>query len=332
MSELESQLESQVESQIESEEAAQSAEVVDPEKLFIPQSVTCKNASFTASYTYHHPLPACLQENPLAPCILGVDEAGRGPVLGPMVYGVAFCTEEYADKISGHGFMDSKVLSAEVRSELLSQMCDSTHELYREISWSTRIMTPRDISTCMLRSKPSQIINLNAQAHDATINLIREVMERGVNVTQIFVDTVGPPETYQKKLQHLFPQATVTVSKKADSIYPIVSVASVAAKVTRDAALSTVPEGGEHIWGSGYPSDPRTVAWLKSSFDQVFGWNDVVRFSWGTAKTMMDKNCVDVEWPEPEETGNMNIMGMFGKKDEGFTTAWYGKAVTPMEF
>jgi ribonuclease H2 subunit A len=121
----------------------------------------------------------------------------------------------------------------------------------------------------------------NAQSHDATIGLIRDVLDRGVKVTrvsyivvrddficsfilclQVFVDTVGPSATYQSKLQAIFPTLQFTVTSKADSIYPIVSAASIAAKVTRDSILAnwTFAEdfGGENgfstVFGSGYPS------------------------------------------------------------------------------
>lgn len=83
--------------------------------------------------------------------------------------------------------------------------------------------------------------------------------------TQVYVDTVGPPETYQTKLESRFPQLKITVAKKADSLYPIVSAASICAKVTRDTHLKqwrfienevsdrkiVLPENG---FGSGYPS------------------------------------------------------------------------------
>ena len=88
-----------------------------------------------------------------------------------------------------------------------------------------------------------------------------------LTATARYVDTVGPPATYQAKLQRFFPTARITVAKKADSLYPCVSAASVCAKVTRDAALEVLYEARGDVvsadgekeegmaWGSGYPSD-----------------------------------------------------------------------------
>ena len=59
-----------------------------------------------------------------------------------------------------------------------------------------------------------------------------------------------------------------TVKPKADAIYPIVSAASIAAKVSRDRTIEKLGEGA----GSGYPSDPKTKAWLAASMDPVFGY------------------------------------------------------------
>lgn len=57
------------------------------------------------------------------------------------------------------------------------------------------------------------------------------LLQTHINDIQIYVDTVGPPEKYQDKLTALFPGIKCVVAKKADSIYPIVSAASICAKV-----------------------------------------------------------------------------------------------------
>ena len=62
--------------------------------------------------------------------------------------------------------------------------------------------------------------NLNEISHDSAIGLIRKALEAGVKVAEVYVDTVGPPEKYEAKLQRLFPEIAVTVAKKADSLYP----------------------------------------------------------------------------------------------------------------
>ena len=54
--------------------------------------------------------------------------------------------------------------------------------------------TARDISSGMLQSVNGKgAYNLNEQAHDTTINLIKQVLAKGVKISKIFVDTVGPP-------------------------------------------------------------------------------------------------------------------------------------------
>jgi ribonuclease H2 subunit A len=95
------------------------------------------------------------------------------------------------------------------------------------------------------------------------------------------------------------------VEPKADSLYPIVSAASICAKVTRDQYV--------HNWewtetdlvlskkfGSGYPSDPNTVKWMNENEDSFFGFPSIMRFSWKTISQRMEKTR-QIEWSEDED-------------------------------
>jgi ribonuclease H2 subunit A len=205
-----------------------------------------------SSYSHFSPLPSAISSDMSTECVLGVDEAGRGPVLGtstssyctwptidansilpgPMVYGLFYLPSELHHSLlaTTHHFDDSKKLTPAVRSSLMRILCSPSTDLYDSCGWATRLLSARDISSNMLA--PNQF-NLNAQAMDATITLIKEVMDKGVNVTEIYIDTIGRPEAYQKKLERIWPTVRITVATKADSLYPCVSAASVCAKVTR---------------------------------------------------------------------------------------------------
>ncbi|KAL2158732.1 hypothetical protein VTH06DRAFT_3923 [Thermothelomyces fergusii] len=225
--------------------------------------------------------------------------------------------------------------------------------------------------------------NLNAQAMDATVELVRQVCARGVNVREIYVDTVGPPAAYQARLERVFPTARVTVAKKADSLYPCVSAASVCAKVTRDVALEILwkargagrpgrvvggaeeeeeeeeeeekkkkkkkneaeeAEAGEErraageesmAWGSGYPSDGRCVGWLRGNMHPLFGWGPECRFSWGTARDMLEAapargGGVRVDWPanedDDDDTHRLTDFFLSGSHDKAADElgSWFG--------
>ncbi|GAA6039314.1 hypothetical protein JCM8097_003259 [Rhodosporidiobolus ruineniae] len=234
--------------------------------------------------------------------MLGVDEAGRGPALGPQVYGIAFCELSYADELKELGFADSKTLTDPLREELFKVILE--HK--KDVKYAVTVMSPNDISMGMLRRTP---YNLNAQSHDATINLIREVLEKGYQVKEAYVDTVGPAADYQAKLSSLFPTVNFTVTSKADALFPVVSAASIVAKVTRDRILEEwvfaepgVGEGEEgeevRVFGSGYPSDPKTVAWLQSNFDPIFGFPNVARFSWAPVRNALQKKGAACKWDD----------------------------------
>ncbi|KAJ9159754.1 hypothetical protein P3X46_025233 [Hevea brasiliensis] len=226
------------------------------------------------------------------PCIMGIDEAGRGPVLGPMVYGCLYCARSYEKTLSTLNFADSKTLKEEKREELFE-----TLKANEAIGWSVDVIDPKELSAKMLKKNK---INLNEISHDSAIGLVTRVLNMGVLLTEVYVDTVGDSEKYRVKLSERFPSIKFVVAKKADSLYPVVSGASIVAKVTRDRALrewvlDETAEGMNRNFGSGYPGDPETKAWLEQHKHQVFGFPTLVRFSWGTC-TSHFKDIVEVLW------------------------------------
>lgn len=319
---------------------------------FVPPSIHRPETLRGDSYEHYSPVPPSLAANESdpssgVPCVLGVDEAGRGPVLGPMVYGVFYLPIPQSEPLlkQAHRFDDSKVLTPAVRSSLMESLCTPETGLHAACGWAVSSLSARDIGANMLKPGTATY-NLNAQAMDATASLLRGVMARGVNVREVYVDTIGQPAAYQRRLERLFPTLRITVAKKADSLYPCVSAASVCAKVTRDAALEVLydawarngaaegsGDGGAEAplsWGSGYPSDARCVAWLRQNMHPVFGWGPECRFSWGTAKDMLEaKGGVKVEWPADEDESTSRLTDYFaangdGERDADGLGTWFG--------
>ena len=268
------------------------------------------------SYSYYTRKPDATSTDPETRYVLGIDEAGRGPVLGPMVYSAFYLPDHLHHTLltRDYSFNDSKALSPAVRENLMKVLCTPGNGLFDHCGWAVKVLSARDISSGMMRPA-SGVYNLNAQAMDATVEIIR-----GVNVSEVYVDTVGNPASYQQKLERIFPSLKITVAKKADSLYPCVSAASIVAKVTRDSALDVHYDGilvsdqdGESVqgWGSGYPSDSKCVTWLQKNMHPIFGWGNECRFSWGTAKDMLElKGGTMVDWPEDDGNCNTNSMNL----------------------
>uniref|UniRef100_A0A182W7K2 Ribonuclease n=1 Tax=Anopheles minimus TaxID=112268 RepID=A0A182W7K2_9DIPT len=250
------------------------------------------------NFVYVSDIPQLCKDEP---CMLGVDEAGRGPVLGPMVYGIAFCPLSKKDILKQLGFADSKQLTEEKRDEIFDAMNRKDYAV-EALGWAVEAISPNVISMSMLRRTKH---SLNEVSMDSAIGLINAAIEAGVNIAEVYVDTVGPPEKYQAKLKAIFPKFKITVAKKADSTYPIVSAASIAAKVTRDHALKVWkfrerPNEADNTFGSGYPGDPTTKQFL-GDIDLVFGFPRLVRFSWSTAGKALEKKAYDMEFEEEED-------------------------------
>lgn len=226
--------------------------------------------------------------------ILGIDEAGRGPVIGSMVYtGAIISLKEHDSLISLCNVADSKVLSESSREASLVQLSKlSTFHSF------TENVTAVDIAETMSGRSGR---TLNTLSHEAAISIIRKatLFAKG-KLVAVFVDTVGIVEVYQKLLSGRFPHLRVTVAKKADSKFPIVSAASIVAKTTRDNEIRALGIA----CGSGYPSDPAAKAWIAKNLHKYFSYTEqcnFVRHSWGPVQKLCKAACVNIEFEQDSE-------------------------------
>ncbi|KAK1441689.1 ribonuclease H2 subunit A like protein [Babesia gibsoni] len=241
------------------------------------------------------------------PLMLGIDEAGRGPVLGPMVFGGFVCAmDEHAEKVlkAEIGVNDSKKLTANKRYSMFLQL----NEPQREFAICAEILTPRFISYNMLRR---DACNLNQLSHNAAISIIKHFTSRGYNVKQVYLDAVGPCDKYEAKLKAIFPGVNFTAASKADSKYTAVSAASIVAKVIRDDIIEAWFKDSEEPVqiGSGYPGDPVTKNLLSSTIDKTFGFSEIVRYSWATTKNILDDSSkvTPFDWYDPDENEDDDV-------------------------
>ena len=174
--------------------------------------------------------------------IAGIDEAGRGCCLGPMVVACLWLPHERAPLLRELGARDSKRLSPARREALFRAFAD------QGLRFSARFAFPEEIDR----------ENLNRLHFRKVIAL---VCEAGADAA--FVDAPVPPRglaRYQQDLAHATGRRVYPLNK-ADERIPVVAAASIVAKVVRDRMIAYLKTSlGD--FGSGYPSDTATVAWL----------------------------------------------------------------------
>lgn len=173
---------------------------------------------------------------------------------------------------------------------------------YTRLGYFTTVLSAEYLSNTMLAEYRRGGKNLNAISHDTAIDLINKVKALGINVKRVILDTVGQPHAYKALLERRLrdPNLEIIVESKADDTYPVVSAASICAKVTRDEGLMTwrFPETKEfnNNYGCGYPGDVHTKAWLRANMDDVFGFPTLVRYSWKTCYTILEDKKMNLEW------------------------------------
>lgn len=207
--------------------------------------------------------------------IAGIDEAGRGPVLGSMVVCAYACSEKNEAELLKLGVKDSKMLTAEKRRDLFEQILALGKAKLVEC-------TAAELNTDMLR------LSLNDIEAQAMAKALTGVGKYAA-VERAYIDTPDPTlSTFENRMKRYYKgKAKLVLSHKADQKYPVVSAASILAKVTRDARIDELKALVGEDFGSGYSHDERTIAFLQKHWtDKGHPVHAHVRTHWATAKNL----------------------------------------------
>jgi len=207
--------------------------------------------------------------------VCGVDDAGRGPVIGPLVVAGIAVEERKIDGLRMLGVKDSKMLLATARTRMSKEipgLVDDYHVVEIAAAELDRIVN---------RAPKFQRLNLlEAKA-------MAEIIEK-LKPDVAYVDSSDTrTERFKNNILDCLSFAPRIVSEhKADINYPVVSAASIIAKVHRDGRIDEIRQEYGEV-GSGYAHDPITCRFLRDYYREHGDFPPVVRRSWKTLKSIV---------------------------------------------
>jgi ribonuclease HII len=207
--------------------------------------------------------------------IAGVDDAGRGPIIGPLVVAGISVDEEVAKTLFGMGVRDSKMLTPETRTQLALRIRQVVHKV------SVVEVQPREIDEVVTHGR--KLRRLNYMEAKLMAQVLNELSPDQAYVDASDVNEQRYAESIAEFLKPELKHIGIVSRHHADRTYPVVSAASIIAKVRRDEAVDSLKsEYGD--FGSGYISDPRTIEFLKEWRRLHAEYPSIVRVSWKTIK------------------------------------------------
>lgn len=211
--------------------------------------------------------------------VLGVDEAGRGCVLGPLVVSGVLIEKRCRNKLVEFGVKDSKLLPRRRREQLAEKI--------RRVAVNVHVvkLSPSEIDIAVnSRRKLHKLNRLEARAMAEVIQALKP------DVAIVDASDVLPNRYKQHIVECLSFPVEVISEHKADVNYPVVSAASIIAKVERDRCIDEL-KAQHGDFGSGYMTDAKTVAFLESLAKRNEKYPDFVRQSWKPAKAAR-RRCI----------------------------------------
>ncbi|MEM0356787.1 MAG: ribonuclease HII [Candidatus Bathyarchaeia archaeon] len=210
--------------------------------------------------------------------VAGVDDAGRGSVIGPLVIAGVLVNSEDIPKLAQLGVKDSKLLSPTRRETLAVEIkrIAKKHVVVK--------LSPAEIDKVVMTGRKLHRLNwLEAQAMAKVIELLRP------NIVYVDASDVLEERFKQQILEFLPFKVEIVSEHKADRKYPVVSAASIIAKVERDREIAEL-KAKYGDFGCGYPTDPKTMEFLRRCLETFKEYPDFVRKSWRPAKKVKSEN------------------------------------------
>ena len=208
--------------------------------------------------------------------LIGIDDAGRGPIIGPMFLAGVLINQEKEKVLKDLGAKDSKLLTHLQRIKLAIEI--------NKLALATHIAesSPKEIDQAV------ETINLNTLEAKKAAEIINKLNNPKEKIKIIVdcpsVNTVTWKKTLTNFITHP-KNLDIYCEHKADFNYPVVGAASILAKCARERAVEIIKEQYGNT-GSGYPSDPYTKAFLEKHKDTLKD-SDIIRKSWATWKNLI---------------------------------------------
>jgi len=208
--------------------------------------------------------------------VVGIDEAGRGPVIGSMFIGGFMVDEEDLDKVDDLGVKDSKKLSDKKRGSLAKKLREMGNPFLKEIT-ASEIDDLREVMTL----------------NEIEIQGFTDVIERS-NADKIIVDLPEPDgdrfiRKMKKELPAKFENRDFIAEHEADDNFPIVSAASIIAKSARENHVDELKKKYGYDFKSGYPHDSPTIEFLEEYVEEKGELPEETRRSWSTAERILEE-------------------------------------------
>ena len=204
--------------------------------------------------------------------VCGVDEAGRGSLIGPLVIAEVSIKKTKIRQLSSMGIKDSKKLTPLQREKLYKKIIKFVDDYY------VAKINPSTIDKSVFKH---ELNNLEAKY------MAKVISKLNPNISYVDSCDVNPSR-FGKTISKLSKKNKIKSYHHADSRFVIVSAASIIAKVNRDREIKKIRKN--HDVGSGYPSDVKTQRFVKKYISTRNEIPSFVRSSWKPVQTMLNKN------------------------------------------